>query len=69
VSGAGFQSGLTVFITFPGGGSTTLSGAQIQSVNNNSFVMLATLGTAGNWTIRVNNPNGTQSNTFGFTAR
>lgn len=63
VNGAGFQSGLTVTVTFPTGGSATLSGSQIQSVTPNSFVMLVTLATSGGYGIRVNNPNGTQSNT------
>src|SRR5205823_4949858 len=67
VFGSSFQSGLTVSITFPGGGGTTLSGAQIQSVSSGSFVMIATLGATGTWSIRVNNPDGGQSNTFFFT--
>lgn len=66
VSGANFQPGLTVFITFPGSGGTTLSGTQIQNVTSNSFIMRATLSVAGNWTIRVNNPDGGQSPVFGF---
>jgi len=66
VSGSNFQSGLTVLITFPSGGSTTLSGSQIQSVSSGSFVMVVTLSTAGGWKIRVNNPDGKTSNTFNF---
>jgi hypothetical protein len=66
VSGSSFQSGLTVSITFPGGGGTTLSGSQIQSVSSGSFVMVATLSATGTWSIRVNNPDGGQSNTFFF---
>jgi hypothetical protein len=69
VFGSNFQSGLTVFITFPSGGSTTLSGTQIQSVTANSFVMIATLGSSGGWSIRVNNPDGKQSNTFFFSVQ
>src|SRR5207244_5651731 len=61
-----FQPGLTVSITFPGGGGTTLSGAQIQSVTSNSFVMIVTLNAVGTWTIRVNNPGGPSSNVFAF---
>ncbi len=66
VFGSNFQSGLTVFITFPGGGGTTLSGSQIQSVSSGSFVMVATLSSPGSWSIRVNNADGKQSNTFFF---
>jgi murein DD-endopeptidase MepM/ murein hydrolase activator NlpD len=69
VFGSNFQSGLTVLITFPGGGSTTLSGSQIQSVTSSSFVMVATLSATGSWSIRVNNPDGTQSNTFFFSVQ
>ena len=69
VFGSNFQSGLTVFITFPSGGSTTLSGSQIQNVTSTSFVMVATLSSTGSWSIRVNNPDGRQSSTFSFTVR
>lgn len=69
VFGSNFQQGLSVSITFPGGGGTTLSGTQIQNVSSSSFVMVATLGGAGTWSIRVNNPNGSQSNTFFFTVQ
>src|SRR4029077_20347546 len=69
VFGSNFQSGLTVLITFPSGGSTTLSGSQIQSVTSSSFVMVVTLSTAGGWSIRVNNPDGKQSNTFNFSVQ
>lgn len=67
VNGTGFQSGLTVTLIAPGGGSTTVSGAQIQNLTAVSFVMSATLATAGTWSLRVNNPDGGQSTIFGFT--
>jgi hypothetical protein len=67
VQGSGFQNGLTVTITFPGG-STTLSGTQIQSVTSTSFHLLVTLGIAGSYTLRINNPDGLQSNSFTFVA-
>ena len=69
VSGSGFANGLTVFITFPSGGGTTLSGTQIQNVTSTSFRMVATLSATGTWSIRVNNPDGGQSNTFFFTVQ
>ena len=69
VSGSQFQSGLTVTVGFPGGGGTTLSGTQIQSVVAGSFTMSITLGTAGTYTIKVNNPDGGQSNTFSFNVK
>ena len=67
VAGSGFQQNLTVTLTFPSGASTTLTGAQIQNVTPNSFTMLATLNASGSWSLRVNNPDGGQSNTFSFT--
>ena len=69
VFGSGFQPNLTVSVGFPGGGGGTLNPPnQIQSVSANSFVMRITLGSAGAYTIRVNNPVGPSSNTFGFNA-
>jgi pimeloyl-ACP methyl ester carboxylesterase len=65
VSGANFQPNLNVSVNFPGGNST-LSGTQIQNVTSSSFMMRITLGTAGNWSIRVNNPDGGQSSLFAF---
>jgi len=68
VYGNYFQSGLTVYISW-GTGSTTLSGTQIQNVTSTSFQMIVTLGGAGGWSIRVNNPDGKQSSTYSFTVR
>jgi hypothetical protein len=68
VVGEGFQTGLTVLVTWNGGGAT-LSGTQIQNVSSTSFRMIITLGSPGQYTIRVNNPNGQQSNSFSFTAQ
>src|SRR2546428_667291 len=66
VFGSNFQSGLTVTVFIPGGGTATLSGSQIQSVTSTSFTMVITLNVAGQYGIRVNNPGGQQSNTFNF---
>ena len=69
VNGSGFQSNLTVTVTFPNnGGSTILRGAAlIQSVTPTSFVMMIGLNLLGNWAIQVNNPDGLASNLFSFT--
>lgn len=69
VFGSNFQSGLTVTVTIPGFGTSTLSGSQIQSVSSNSFIMIIKLNVVGTYGIRVNNPNGTQSNTFNFSVQ
>jgi pimeloyl-ACP methyl ester carboxylesterase len=66
VSGSNFQQNLVVDITFPAGGGTTLSGSQIQNLTSTSFIMRATLNAAGNWSIKVRNPDGGQSSVFGF---
>lgn len=66
VSGAGFQSGLTVTLFPPGGGSVVVSGAQIQNVTAGSFQLQATLNLTGTWGLRVNNPDGQQSAVLNF---
>jgi YD repeat-containing protein len=67
VFGSQFQSGLTVTVGFPNGGSSTLSGSQIVNVTASSFGMAINFnGIAGSYSIRVNNPDGGQSNTYGF---
>ena len=69
VNGSGFQQGLTISVLIPGGGTATLSGAQIQNIDSNSFTMIATLNVVGQYGIRVNNPDGGQSNTFNFSVQ
>ena len=70
VNGANFLSGLTVTVTFPSGGSATLSGSQILNVTGSSFTMVINFnGNAGSYSIRVNNPNGRSSNPFGLTTQ
>ena len=67
VSGSNFKPGLTVDITAPGGGVTTLSGDQIQNVTDTSFIMRATLNAPGSWSIKVKNPDNQESTVFPFT--
>jgi pimeloyl-ACP methyl ester carboxylesterase len=67
VSGTNFQQGLTVDISAPGGGVTTLSGEQIQNVTDTSFIMRATVNAPGSWSIKVKNPDNQQSAVFPFT--
>ncbi len=56
VNGSGFQNGLTVTVSLPSGITSVLSGTQIQDVTPTSFKMRITLGSPGNWSLRVNNP-------------
>jgi pimeloyl-ACP methyl ester carboxylesterase len=67
VSGTNFKPNLTVDVSAPGGGVTTLSGEQIQNVTETSFIMRATLPAPGSWSIKVRNPDNQQSASFPFT--
>jgi pimeloyl-ACP methyl ester carboxylesterase len=67
VVGNNFQSNLNVIVTFPSGGTSTLSGAQIRNVSATSFIMRITANAAGSWKLRVVNPDGGQGNNFNFT--
>ena len=66
--GSGFQQGLTVTIKSPGGGLTVLGGPLFQSARPDSFEMMLTLGTAGEYTLTVYNPDGGQSDRFKLSA-
>lgn len=66
VSGANFRPGLTVDVSFPDGGGTTLSGSQIQNVTETSFIMRATLNAPGAWSIKVKNTDNQVSAPFPF---
>jgi hypothetical protein len=70
VFGSNFQPGLTVWITFPGGGGTTLSGTQIQNVTSNSFPMIVTLNATGIQSNmgRSSSPSSRRSGTSSMTA-
>ncbi len=67
VTGANFQSGLTMAVGFPGGGGATLSGAQIQNLTASSFQAQIPLAQPGGYTLQVTNPGGLQSSLFNFT--
>jgi len=70
VNGSNFVSGLTVTVTFPNGMTGTLSGSQIGGISSTSFTMAIDFNNvSGSYSIRVNNPGGSQSNTFGFTVQ
>jgi Peptidase_C39 like family len=69
VIGTNFQPNMSVGVTFPNGGTSTLSGSQVQNVTGSSFLMRITFGTTGTWAITVRNPDGKISNTLSFTVR
>jgi IPT/TIG domain len=66
VNGNDFQTDLSVTVTFPGGGASTLSGTQIQNVTATSFDALITFADPGQYTLTVHNPDGTVSVPFEF---
>jgi hypothetical protein len=65
VKGNDFQDGMTVTVYYPGG-IGRLSGTQLQDINPTSFEMVVLLGKIGDYSIVVNNPDGTHSNRFPF---
>jgi hypothetical protein len=65
VYGSDFQDGLTVTVYYPGGVGR-LSGTQLQDISSLSFQMVVLLGIPGEYSVVVNNPDGTHSNRFSF---
>jgi hypothetical protein len=67
INGANFVNKPTVFVTWTGG-SSTLSSTQVTFVSSTQLQMSINVqNDPDNWTVRVTNPNGQVSNTFGFT--
>jgi hypothetical protein len=67
VSGGNFHSGLTVTLFAPNDTrAATLGAGQIANVTPTSFQLSIVVPTPGTWGIRVDNPNGQQSNTHRF---
>jgi hypothetical protein len=48
------------------GGVGRLSGTQLQAISSLSFQMVVLLGIPGEYSVVVNNPDGTHSNRFSF---
>ena len=68
INGSGFVSGngLKVHVTWPNG-QGDLTGSQVSFVSSNQLSIRINVGTvAANWTARVINPDGGQSNIFNF---
>src|SRR5262249_5671903 len=67
VLGSQFQNGLKVMVVLPaGGGSSTLSGSQIQGGMSTSFQMSTILNAAGTYGFLGVNSDGGQYGTFSF---
>src|SRR5207248_2930401 len=66
INGNNFLSPPTVFVTWTGG-SKTLTSGEVNFVNGNQVQMsLHAAPPVYNWTVRITNPGGRQSNSFGF---
>lgn len=66
VLGTAFESGVTVLVSLPGGGSSFLSGTQIQNVTATAFTMRITVADPGTYTLQVRNPSGALSAPYVF---
>lgn len=74
VGGTGFESGLFVTLTLPGGGTTTIGGSaitfgQTTSGSSSSFKMTVVLADAGVYSMTVTNPSGKTSAPKSFTVK
>jgi uncharacterized protein (TIGR03437 family) len=69
VNGSGFQNGtgLTVVLA-SSNGQVKLTAPNVTFVSANQLSVQMTVGTAGTWSVAVDNPDGGVSNTFVFTA-
>lgn len=67
IHGSGFQPGSTVLMVFPGGGSATLNGVAVQNAKFDELTMTVDFNNnPGEYRIRVNSPEGTNSSWFVF---
>ena len=69
VTGSGFQDGLKLNVTDPGGAITTLAGQDILSRRESSFQVTITFSSAGTYSFVVINPDGAKSNLVSVQAR
>ena len=66
INGTGFVNKPTVFVTWTGN-SATIAATGVTFLSSTQLQMsIVTQANADNWTVRVTNPNGQASNTFGF---
>lgn len=64
VEGDTFINGLSLEVIAPSGNSVSLNGNAIQSLASNTFQADVTFDVPGNYTLRVRNPNGAESDAF-----
>ncbi len=67
INGSYFVNKPTIKLTWTGQSDYTVPPAQVTYLNSSQLQMAITvLNTADNWTVRATNPDGQESNTFGF---
>lgn len=66
VEGGDFLPGLTATLTLPDTTTVTYSADQVQGVTFSSFVISASFPQAGDYTLRIQNPDGSQSDPYAF---
>ncbi len=69
VSGEGFKTGLTLFVTTPGGAVKTFAGADIAAQRATSFQVSFALDAVGRYSLVVANEDGMRSTAFAIQAR
>lgn len=69
VAGEGFRTGLTLFVTTPGGAVKTFAGADLLSQRATSFQVSFALAETGRYTLVVVNEEGPRSTAFAIQAR
>jgi uncharacterized protein (TIGR03437 family) len=68
-NGTGFETGLTLKLQSPSAQVSTVPGSSITFISPTVFTAKITVGTtAGSWGALVDNPDGTESSVFSFTA-
>jgi hypothetical protein len=69
VGGVGFEAGLTVQLTSPGGSTTTLDPSAVTFGSSTAFSINVILAELGDWVMRVTNPSGKMSEPKVFTVK
>lgn len=69
LTGAGFQSGLSVALTSPGGSAVSVGTIGASDVSSTAIRLTVTLHDAGTYTVKVTNPGGQPSTPWTFAVR
>lgn len=66
VLGSGFRTGLSVYLSRPGGGNELVQELRITNLTANQFELHAVLDRVGRYELWVTDPDGVQSNSYSF---